>query len=443
MNPTIAPTCGTPVAAAGIDFNNHPCFSKEAHTKYGRVHLPVAPRCNIQCNFCNRKYDCINESRPGVTSSVLTPGQALAYLDNVIARRPEISVMGIAGPGDPFANPEETMETLRIVRKKYPKLMLCVATNGLGVGPYIDELADLKTSHVTITMTAIDAAIGAKIYSWVRDCKRPLRGLEGAATLISRQIEALVRLKKRGVVVKINSIIVPGINDEHIPEVAAKVGALGADLMNCMALVPVKGAVFEEVPPPDNLMTARVRLQSERFLPQMTHCARCRADAVGFIGEEMSSEQHDAIQHFSKMSLNPAEDQERPYIAVATHEGALVNQHLGEANRLAIYGPDLAAPGRFKMIEIRATPEEGSGDARWAALADRLKDCRALLVNAAGPTPQKILATNGLKVLEMEGLIDEGLKAVYANQPIPASMKRRFNGCGAGISCKGTGNGCG
>ncbi len=442
MISTLESNCGAP-ATAGIDFNNHPCFSKEAHKKFGRVHLPVAPGCNIQCNFCNRKYDCINESRPGVTSSVLTPQQALAYLDNVIARRPEISVMGIAGPGDPFANPEETMETLRLVRKKYPKLMLCVASNGMGIGPYIDELADLKTSHVTITMSAIDPAIGAKIYSWVRDGKRPLRGEEGAAVLISRQIEAIVRLKQRGVVVKVNSIIIPGINDEHIPEIAAKAGALGADLMNCMAMVPVKGAVFEEVAPPDNLMTARVRLQSERHLPQMTHCARCRADAVGFIGEDMTSEQHDTIQHFAGMSLNPDENAQRPYIAVATMEGALVNQHLGEAERLAIYAPDHAAPGRFRLVETRPTPEDGGGDNRWATLAEKLKDCRAIMVTAAGPTPQKVLTAHGLKVVEMEGLIDEGLKAVFADQPVPASMKRRFTSCGAGVSCKGTGNGCG
>jgi nitrogen fixation protein NifB len=351
--------------------------------------------------------------------------------------------MGIAGPGDPFANPDETMETLRFVRKKYPKLMLCVASNGMGIGSYIDELADLKTSHVTITMTAIDPAIGAKIYSWVRDGKRPLRGEEGAAVLISRQIEAIVRLKQRGVVVKVNSIIIPGINDEHIPEIAAKVGALGADLMNCMAMVPVKGAVFEEVAPPDNLMTARVRLQSERHLPQMTHCARCRADAVGFIGEDMTSEQHDTIQHFAGMSLNPDENAQRPYIAVATMEGALVNQHLGEAERLAIYAPDLAAPGRFRLVETRPTPEEGGGDNRWATLAEKLKDCRAIMVTAAGPTPQKVLTAHGLKVVEMEGLIDEGLKAVFDDQPVPASMKRRFTSCGAGVSCKGTGNGCG
>ena len=54
----------------------HPCFGGDRH-KYGRLHLPVAPACNIQCAFCVRKHDCVAESRPGVTSRVLTPRQAL------------------------------------------------------------------------------------------------------------------------------------------------------------------------------------------------------------------------------------------------------------------------------------------------------------------------------------------------------------------------------
>ena len=47
---------------------NHPCYSEEAHHHYARMHVAVAPACNIQCNYCNRKYDCSNESRPGVVS---------------------------------------------------------------------------------------------------------------------------------------------------------------------------------------------------------------------------------------------------------------------------------------------------------------------------------------------------------------------------------------
>jgi nitrogen fixation protein NifB len=426
-----------------IDFSNHPCFSKDAHKKFGRIHLPVAPRCNIQCNFCNRKYDCLNESRPGVTSSVLTPQQAVAYLGDVLQKRPEISVMGIAGPGDPFANPEETMETLRLVRRNFPKMILCVATNGLNAAPYVDEMADLKVSHVTLTINAIAPAIGSEIYAWVRDGKKPLRGEEGAAALCAKQMEALFRLKQRRITVKVNTIIMPGINDDHIPEIAEKVSALGADIMNCMAMVPVKGAAFEEVPPPDMLTTARLRLQCGLHLPQMTHCARCRADAVGYIGEDMTAEQHDALKHYANSSLNPAEDDARPFVAVTTLEGALVNQHLGEAERFVIYESNPESAGSFRLKEIRPAPAPGSGDARWTTLAELLKDCRALLVNAAGPTPLKILTQHGLKVVEMEGLIEEGLRAVFADQPIPAAMKRRFTGCGAGVTCKGTGTGCG
>ncbi|MBL9134405.1 MAG: nitrogenase cofactor biosynthesis protein NifB [Verrucomicrobiales bacterium] len=438
--PLEAPTA--PLDGGGIDFSNHPCFDPEAHRKFGRIHLPVAPRCNIQCNFCNRKFDCINESRPGVTSSVLTPHQALAYLENVLARRPEITVVGIAGPGDPFANAEETMETLRLVRKRHPKMILCLASNGMRIGPHIDEIAALKVSHVTLTITSIDPEIGARIYAWVRDGKRPLRGVQGAQALQARQIEAISRLKERGVVVKVNSIIIPGVNDDHLTDVARKVRGLGADLMNCMALVPVKESAFEAVPPPDTLMTARVRLQCGQYLKQMSHCARCRADAVGFLGEEMSAEQHNTLQQFARMSPRPDENHARPYVAVATMEGALVNQHLGEATRITLYGRDEAIPGVFKFVEIRKTPTEGTPD-RWNKLADLLGDCRAILVTAAGPTPQKILSARGLKIVEMEGLIDEGLEAVYADQPVPAPLRRRFTSCGAGVSCRGTGNGCG
>ena len=84
----------------------HPCFDEEAKHTNARVHLAVAPKCNIQCNYCNRKYDCVNECRPGVTSSILTPGQAAGYLKELDTRLDNLAVVGIAGPGDPFANPE-------------------------------------------------------------------------------------------------------------------------------------------------------------------------------------------------------------------------------------------------------------------------------------------------------------------------------------------------
>jgi nitrogen fixation protein NifB len=117
------------------DYSHHPCFNAKVKGQFGRVHLPVAPKCNIKCNYCNRKFDCVNESRPGVTSTILTPQQALTYMDKVLEREPRISVAGIAGPGDPFANAEETLETMRLIRKKYPHMILCLASNGMALPP--------------------------------------------------------------------------------------------------------------------------------------------------------------------------------------------------------------------------------------------------------------------------------------------------------------------
>jgi len=420
-------------------WSRHPCFDREAHGKFGRVHLPVAPRCNLQCNFCNRKFDCMNESRPGVTSAILPVPQAVPYLEEVVARVKNLSVVGIAGPGDPFANPDETLATLRAVRARFPEMLLCLATNGLGIAPHVNEIAALKVSHVTLTINAVDPEIGAKIYAWIRDGSRPLRGIGAAKLLLERQLDAVRQLKARNVAVKVNSILMPGINDAHLPEVARVVKELGADLMNVMAFIPVKGAAFEELPPPDNLELARARLQSGLHLPQMSHCARCRADAVGLINEGLNEENMERLNRFARADVLGG--RRRPYVAVASEEGALVNQHLGEAARVLVFKQDSSTASGFKFHEVRRTPEPGSGEHRWRDLAAVLHDCRAVLVSAAGPKPKGLLEKNGVEVLEMDGLIEDGLAAVFSDQPIPKALQRRFTGCGAG--CTGTGTGCG
>ncbi|MDD3473522.1 MAG: radical SAM protein, partial [Syntrophaceae bacterium] len=127
-----------------LQIENHPCFNEKAKGCMGRVHLPVAPECNIKCNYCNRKYDCVNESRPGVTSSILSPEQAVMYLRKVLERNSSIAVAGIAGPGDTFANPERTMRTLSLIRESFPDILLCVSTNGLNLLFCVDELARLQ-----------------------------------------------------------------------------------------------------------------------------------------------------------------------------------------------------------------------------------------------------------------------------------------------------------
>src|SRR5512133_212103 len=134
----------------------HPCFDKEAKGKYGRVHLPIAPKCNIQCNYCNRDYDCVNESRPGVTSTLLKPDQAIEYMKALTTKYDNITVAGIAGPGDAFAQADVVMETLSKMKEEVPQLIPCLSSNGLDIMPYIDDLKKLGVKHVTLTINGID-----------------------------------------------------------------------------------------------------------------------------------------------------------------------------------------------------------------------------------------------------------------------------------------------
>ncbi len=425
-----------------INLDNHPCFNKGACRTYGRIHLPVAPKCNIMCNYCNRKYDCVNESRPGVTSSVLSPGQALAYLDKVMAMRDDIAVVGIAGPGDPFANPNETMETFRLVRASYPNMILCLSTNGLGLAEdHIKELAALQVSHVTVTMNGTDPAIAGQIYAWARKDGKIYRNEKAAEVMIQHQLQAIRWIKQYGMIAKVNSIIVPGVNDSHLKEIAKTVSALGADIMNCIPLLPTKDTAFENLPEPDGKMRFRVRLECGDHMNQMTHCARCRADAVGKLGQQNTEEIQELLRDCSRLPLNPQE--KRPYVAVATREGMFVNLHLGETDEFSIYEASPEDNDEFRSIATRNAPPAGGKDNRWVQLADSLKDCRAILVSAAGGQPKQVLASSGIQVIEMEGMIDSGLSHIFRGETLPPSLKRTFKECGAGVTCGGDGTGCG
>ena len=63
--------------------SGHQCFSEQAHFAFGRIHIPVAPLCNIKCNYCSRKYDCANENKPGACrcSEIVNTYQVLVRVE--------------------------------------------------------------------------------------------------------------------------------------------------------------------------------------------------------------------------------------------------------------------------------------------------------------------------------------------------------------------------
>ncbi|VEN74427.1 Radical SAM protein [Candidatus Desulfarcum epimagneticum] len=260
----------------------HPCFFSESRKRYGRIHLPVAQNCNIQCVYCRRDHECLHENRPGVSNGVVGPEEALDRLDRALEKMPEIAVAGIAGPGDAFCDPRPTLRTFELIRRKYPGMELCVSSNGLNVRDHIPDLADLNVGFVTLTINAIDPGVGSRLCVSVREGKgRALSGIPAARALIARQLETVSLLKAGGFRVKVNTVVVPGVNEDHAVFIAGKMGAMGVDLMNLLPLIPVPGTKMEGAEPPSRAEMRKLRRMAGKFLPQMRHCQRCRADAAG------------------------------------------------------------------------------------------------------------------------------------------------------------------
>nr|WP_320051006.1 radical SAM protein [uncultured Desulfuromonas sp.] len=266
--------------------SEHPCFGGD-HKNSARIHLPVAPGCNIKCGFCERKFDCVNESRPGVTSRVLTPEQALERLELVLRHPvagPKMKVVGIAGPGDPLAN-ENTFKTFELVRAAHPELTLCLSTNGLMLPDKIDRIKELGIHSLTVTINALSAKTGAEVYEWIHYQGKKMQGEAAAGYLLDKQLEGVELAAKAGMLVKINHVYMPGINDHETLDLAVTARKLGATMMNIVPLIPLGKFAGMEQPSKDEMDF--IRSQAEQILSQARHCKQCRADAAGIIGQDL------------------------------------------------------------------------------------------------------------------------------------------------------------
>ncbi|WP_334076734.1 nitrogenase cofactor biosynthesis protein NifB [Paenibacillus sanfengchensis] len=427
------------------EVSRHPCYSEEAHRYFARMHLPVAPACNIQCRYCNRKFDCVNESRPGVVSEVLSPEQADKKVKGVAAQLMQLSVVGIAGPGDPLANADRTFETFRKVKSSVPGVNLCLSTNGLTLLQHLDEIEELGIKHVTLTINAIDPEIGSGVYAWVVENGVRYEGKEAAELLISRQLAGLKALSERGVLCKINSVLIPGINDAHLPEVSKAVKSLGAALHNVTPLIVAPGSQYEQegqrAPRPKELHALQESC-GRAGMKIMRHCRQCRADAIGLLGQDRSADfTWESIEQAPPLNLEVREQLQAQLeekirqrrlrreegqgssaeisevaaarrfvtrVAVATRGSGKVNLHFGHAREFLVYecdGQTVSLLGVRKVQSYCHGRAECNGDkeATLREIGSILKDCQILLCSGIGDHPRKQLQRAGIVPIVRSG----------------------------------------
>jgi nitrogen fixation protein NifB len=446
-------------AAIRAKVHNHPCYSEEAHHHYARMHVAVAPACNIQCHYCNRKYDCANESRPGVVSELLTPEQAVKKVLAVAAHIPQMTVLGIAGPGDPLANPERTLATFRQLSVQAPDIKLCVSTNGLALPDLVEELCQHNIDHVTITINCVDPDVGAKIYPWIFWQSRRIKGHKAAEILIEQQQKGLEMLVERGVLVKVNSVMIPGVNDRHLEEVSRTVKAKGAFLHNVMPLIAEAehgtffGIMGQRGPTHEELQALQDACAGG--MNMMRHCRQCRADAVGLLGEDRGAEftmekieameidyaaametrrqVHAAIEasraaqqrkigeaFVALTALNRCKREPRPVLmAVATVGGGLINQHFGHAREFLVYEAS-ATDVRFighRRVEQYCSGNDTCADVETALdkTLQALTGCEVVLCSKIGYEPWGMLEAAGIQPNGEHAMapIEDAVAALY------------------------------
>jgi nitrogen fixation protein NifB len=384
------------------------------------------------------------------------PGRALGVpdvlqrLDRVLADTSggaALSAAVISGPGEPLADPAAVLETLRGVRAKHPHLTLSLVTNGLcaqdvDIFALAGELAEAGLSKVTVLVDAVDPGLLALIYAWIRPGKRTVPLPEASVLLVDAQARALRAFREAGLVVSARMTLFPGINENHVEEVASVVAALGADLLDlapcraalapvapvapatgcapsecaacgtastCASKAPAPEPEIPESAPLPGLAPGQLELlrqQAARYIPLTPGDDPCGED-IAWMEHAGSS----ALLSAGNPGL-PGPSGARVNVAVASSGGMEADLHLGQAIKFLIFGPR-PGDGLPCLLGLRDAPDAagpGGGDARWLALAETLHDCCAVLAASAGARPREVLAGQGISVLtaetDIQGAVD-------------------------------------
>lgn len=250
--------------------DKHPCYDDNHRSCYGRIHLPVAPKCNIQCGYCDRKYDCVNESRPGVTSKVMTHDQVVDHIKRHNTPVNNIKVIGIAGPGEPLYNPE-TFKTLKVLDEEFKQFIKCISTNGLLLEDKLEQLIKYNVSAITVTLNTLNSNTAKMIYDYTAGYSYE--------EFIQKQINGIVNAVNEGVAVKINTVAISSVNLGEIEEIAQFAYEVKATVMNVTSLIPqAKFAGYKKI---SSKELQYIREVCSKYIKQLYGCSQCRADAVG------------------------------------------------------------------------------------------------------------------------------------------------------------------
>lgn len=159
------------------------------------LRLSVTDRCNLRCMYCN--------SADGYR--LLSHDHVLRYEELLRVVR-IMNVLGIERVrltgGEPFAR-KGCDNFLVSLRQQFPKLDLCITSNGTLLEPYIPLFKKIKVSTVNLSLDSFDRETFAKI-----------TGKDNLSSVLT----TLEELLNVGINVKINAVAMRGFNDGQIDD---------------------------------------------------------------------------------------------------------------------------------------------------------------------------------------------------------------------------------
>ena len=297
----------------------------------------------------------------------------------------------------------------------------------------------------------VDPEVGTRIYPWIFYKNKRWTGLDASKILHERQMEGLEMLTARKILCKVNSVMIPGINDEHLVEVNKVVKQKGAFLHNIMPLIsePEHGTYFglngQRGPRAMELKALQDKVATGTKL--MRHCRQCRADAVGLLGEDRNAEftmahvpddvtydpskreayrevvarergEHVATKKVASAELaaSVAAGSASVLVAIATKGGGRINQHFGHAKEFQVF--EVSGKG-VEFIGHRKVDQYCQGgwgeDATLDGVIAALEGVTTVLCAKVGDCPKESLAKAGIGVSDAfaHEWIEAGIAAWY------------------------------
>jgi MoaA/NifB/PqqE/SkfB family radical SAM enzyme len=233
---------------------------------------------------------------------------------------------------------------------------------------------------------------------------------EAAATiLLSNQLAGIKMLTSKGIICKVNIVMLKGINDLHIPEVVAKVKELGGTITNIMQMIPVEGSAFEHLPLISIKEVNEMRNKCGDTMKQMYHCRQCRADAVGTLDNDCSHEFNSSHKEVVK-----PEGISGIQVAVATKSGMIVDQHFGQVSDFYVYeysgGNAVFKEKRQVNKYCNGTIDCDDDSNKIDRIIQTISDCNAVIAMRIGDAPKKRLNQSGIRTFTTYDRIEDSVK---------------------------------